>query len=58
MSSTNGTKIYSSPLEKYWKSKIVNRHPPIGNEDRSLLWIQKMTQYQVKPRMPYQNPKT
>jgi hypothetical protein len=46
------------PLEKYWKPKFVDRHPPIGNGDRSLLWIQQMTQCQVKPRMPCQNPKT
>jgi hypothetical protein len=32
-SSTNGTKICSSPLEKYWKPRFENRHPPTGNEE-------------------------
>jgi hypothetical protein len=37
--------------------KFVNRHPPIGSEDRSQLWIQKMTQCQVKTKVYLVEPK-
>jgi hypothetical protein len=31
--------------------KVVNRHPPIVNEDGDYLWVQKMTQCQVKTKV-------
>jgi hypothetical protein len=34
-SSTMEQRLYSSLLEKYWKPRFVNRHPPIGKEDRT-----------------------
>jgi hypothetical protein len=38
-------------------SKFVIRHPPIGNEERSQLWIQKMIQCQVKTKVYLVKPK-
>jgi hypothetical protein len=35
-------------LEGGLMPKFGDRHPPIGNKDRSQLWSQKMTQCQVK----------
>jgi hypothetical protein len=37
----NGGKLYSSHLEEEWMLLYVNRHPPIGNEDRSYMWYKR-----------------
>jgi hypothetical protein len=37
--------------------KVVNRHPPIVNEDEDYLWVQKMTQCQVKTKVFLVKPK-
>jgi hypothetical protein len=43
-----GQGFTQATLEGDVTSKFVNRHPPIGNKDEDRLWVQKMTQCQVK----------
>jgi hypothetical protein len=42
--------ILKQPLRKVG-AQVVNRHPPIGNEEEDYLWIQKMTQCQVNTKV-------
>jgi hypothetical protein len=48
--------IPKQPMNKVG-AQVVNRHPPIVNEDEDYLWVQKMTQCQVKTKVFLIEPK-
>jgi hypothetical protein len=48
--------ILKQPLRKVG-AQVVNIHPPIVNEDEDYLWVQKMTQCQVKTKVFLIKPK-